>query len=192
MHERRLISTETAKTIADGIAVKSPGDYCFKHIEKYVDDVFVINDDKIASTVFSLMERARLITEGAGATALAGVLHGIVPRHKKVAVVLSGGNIDINQVSRIIDRGLIKSGRMVRLVMIVRDMPGLLCECLGLMASTGANIISISQDRLDRALPLGFVLVEVAVETRNRGHIDQVLHVLNSSGFDARIDDHIH
>lgn len=192
VREHRIITTNTASTIADGIAVKIPGEYCFNHIEHYVDDVFVVNDDKIASTIFMLMERGRLIAEGAGATALAAVLHGVIPRHKKIAAVVSGGNIDINLISRIIDRGLIRTGRMVRIAMTAQDRPGILRDCLSIIANTGANITSISQDRLERDLPLGFVLVEVAVETRNREHVDDVLIKLHEAGFDARIDDHIH
>jgi len=192
VREGRLMTTDTATTIADGIAVKIPGDFCYKHIEHYVDDVFVVNDDKIAATIFMLMERSRIISEGAGATALAAVLNGIIPKHKKIVSIVSGGNIDINLISRIIDRGLIRSGRMVRIAMTAQDRPGILRDCLSIIATTGANITSISQDRLERDLPLGFVLVEVAVETRNRDNIDEVLAKLHASGFDARIDDHIH
>jgi threonine dehydratase len=139
-----------------------------------------------------MMERTRLLAEGAGAIATAAILHELVPRHKKIAAIVSGGNIDINLVSRLIDRGLMKTGRMVKIVMSAQDRPGILRDCLGIIASTGANIISISQDRLERDLPIGSVLVEVAVETRTREHIEQVVGNLRQGGFDARIDDHLH
>lgn len=187
LREHHLVALNNASTIADGIAVKTPGSYCFEHIERYVDDIFVVNEDKIASTIFIMMERARLIVEGAGAVAAAAVLHKIVPPHKKIAAIVSGGNIDVNLISRIIDRELIKSGRMVRLAMIVKDSPGMLRDCLNIIASAGANVNSISQDRLECDLPVGSAHLEIALETRNKDHIEEIMQKLRKAGFDANI-----
>lgn len=184
--KNEICRLSTAQTIADGIAVKCPGSLTFEIIQQYVDDVVTVGDEEIASTILLLLERAKLVAEGAGATALAALLYGKVNlKNKKVAVVLSGGNIDVNFISRIIEKGLAKTGRNAKLTTIMPDKPGALQHFLGIIAENRANVISIQHDRLDADIPLDKAQVDIVLETQSTTHIEKIIENLKKYGYDV-------
>lgn len=176
-----------AVTMADGIAVKVPGDLTFAIIDKYVDDIVVVDDEAIATTILMLLERAKLMVEGAGAVSLAALLHGKVPAQGKVVSVISGGNIDVNIISRIIERGLVKAGRRVKISTMVVDRPGALHRLLSIIAALRANVIHIYHDRVERNVPIGQAIVEVGLETRDAMHTEEILATLRQEGYNVEV-----
>lgn len=176
-----------AVTMADGIAVKVPGDLTFAIIDKYVDDIVVIDDEAIASTILMLLERAKLMVEGAGAVSLAALLHGKIPAKGKVVSVISGGNIDVNMISRIIERGLVKAGRRVKISTMVVDRPGALHRLLTMIAALKANVIHVYHDRVERNVPIGQSIVEVGLETRDTLHTEEILATLRKEGYNVEV-----
>ncbi|HEX2925285.1 MAG TPA: pyridoxal-phosphate dependent enzyme, partial [Ruminiclostridium sp.] len=182
-----LITTDEARTIADGIAVKEPGTLTFPIIEKYVDDIVVIDDEAIASSILMLLERAKLMVEGAGAITLAAILNGKIPDKGKVVGVVSGGNVDVNFISRIIERGLVKAGRRVRISTTLADRPGALQNFLTVIAQTNANVLHVLQDRVERHVALGKAVVEVSLETRDVIHTESILSSLRQKGYDVKV-----
>lgn len=181
------IETAEAVTLADGIAVKRPGDITFNHIQRYVDDVFVVKDEDIAATILLLLERSKMVVEGAGAVGLTSILHNCVPHHNKVATILSGGNIDINFVSRIIENGLIKAGRRVKLVTNLIDRPGELRKFIETIAEHQANIVYIYHEHAGQNLPIGHTNVEIDLETRDNKHAEVVVASLRQAGYRVEI-----
>jgi len=181
----KLCSLTTASTIADGIAVKCPGDLTFELLEKYLDDVVTVDDEEIASTILLLLERAKLIVEGAGAVSLAALLYHKIPLTGlgKVAAVLSGGNIDVNFISLIIEKGMVKAGRHIRMATTIVDKPGRLQSFLAVIAQERGNIISITHDRAQAYLPVDKARVEAVVETQGREHSRRIIQALQSKGF---------
>lgn len=179
----------SALTIADGIAVKCPGTVTFDLIQKYMDDVVTVSDEEIASTILLLLERSKLVAEGSGAAALAALVYRKnLLKDQKVAVLISGGNIDVNFMSRIIEKGLVKTGRNVKLVTAILDKPGNLQHFLSIIAENKANVISIFHDRLDPNLPLNKAQVEVVLETQSGEHVAQLIANLKKQGYGVNID----
>ena len=176
-------ATPDAVTMADGIAVKVPGDLTFPVIDKYVDDIVVVDDENTASTILMLLERAKLMVEGAGAVSLAAVLQNLIPVTGKVVSVISGGNIDVNFISRIIERGLVKAGRRIKISTHVLDRPGSLQRLLAVIAKLNANVINIYHDRIERNVPLGQSVVEISLETRDALHSDEIVMGLRREGY---------
>lgn len=182
-----LAALKSVDTIADGIAVKRPGELTYRVISEYVDHIVTVEEEEIAHAISLLMERAKLIVEGAGATTLAAVLNNkIHMQGKKVAVVLSGGNIDLDMVSTIINRGMVKAGRRVTLITSLEDSPGALSELLGIISRTGANVISIIHDRLCPDISLKQAQVELTLETKDEEHIDKIITMLNKDGYQVK------
>jgi len=185
---QKICQLTTAQTIADGIAVKCPGELTFELIEKYVDDIVTVSDEEIASTILLLLERAKLVAEGSGAASLAAVLYRQdLLKNKKVAVVISGGNIDVNFTSRIIEKGLVKTGRNAELRTIIDDRPGALQQLLSIIAANKANVISINHHRLDPDIPLNKAQVDVLLETQSREHVEMIMKDLNSRGYNVQV-----
>lgn len=178
-----LKGTASAVTIADGIAVKTPGDLSFSIIDKYVDDIVVVDDESIAAAILMLLERSKLMVEGAGAVSLAALLQGLTPVKGKVAAVISGGNVDVNFISRIIERGLVKAGRRVKLSTYILDRPGELQRLLAVVAELQANVINIYHDRLEQNVPIGESVVELRLETRDALHTDAIVGSLRKKGY---------
>ncbi|WP_341473988.1 threonine ammonia-lyase [Desulfofundulus thermobenzoicus] len=173
-----------AATIADGISVRRPGEFVLEMIHRYVDDVVLVDDEEIARAILMLLERSKIVVEGAGAAGLAALLHGRLSlTGLKVAVVLSGGNIDVNILSMIIERGLVKSGRRLRLRTVVTDQPGSLQRLLALLAAAGVNVISVHHDRIKPQVPLKQAEVELFLETRDPAHVEAVLSTLGREGY---------
>ncbi|MDR3559920.1 MAG: threonine ammonia-lyase [Negativicutes bacterium] len=184
-HTRKTISE--AVTMADGIAVKAPGDLTFALIEKYVDDVVVIDDEATSNTILMLLERAKMMVEGAGAVSLAAILHGKIPVTGKVVSVISGGNIDVNIISRIIERGLVKAGRRIKISTMVDDRPGALQRLLAAIAVVRANVIHVYHDRVEHDVPIGKAVVEVGLETRDALHTEELLASLRKEGYQVQV-----
>lgn len=184
---RVIKTTPDAVTMADGIAVKVPGDLTFPLIDKYVDDIVVIDDEAIAGTILMLLERAKLMVEGAGAVTLAALLHGKIPNKGKIVTVISGGNIDVNMISRIIERGLVKAGRRVKITTLIIDRPGALQRLLSIIAEARANVVSVYHDRVERNVPIGQAVVEISLETRDALHTDELLAKLRQQGYHVEI-----
>ncbi len=180
----------TASTIADGISVKRPGQHTFEVIQKYVDDLVTVDEEEIANAILLLLERDKAVVEGAGAVGLAALLNGRIPKAKgrKVAVVLSGGNIDVNVISRIIERGLLKDGRLVRLVVRIADRPGMLAKLVSAIAEQGANVTEIYHNRIYSKTSLGEVAVEVTLETRGRTHVNELVGLLQAKGWAVEVE----
>ena len=182
-HAGKWVETPEAQTIADGIAVKSPGKITFDLIQKYVDDIFVVKDDDIAATILLMMERAKMISEGAGAIGLAAMLHGNIPHADKTAAVISGGNIDVNMISRIIENGLVKSGRRIKLLTHLTDRPGELRRFVSYIEEYKANIVYVYHEHAGRNLPIGQTQVEMDLETRDHAHAEILVAALRRAGY---------
>lgn len=182
----KLCTLASAITIADGIAVKCPGTLTFQILRQYIDAVITVDDEEIASTILLLIERAKLIVEGAGAVSLTALLYNkeqLDIAGKKVAVILSGGNIDVNFISLIIEKGLVKAGRHIRMATTILDKPGKLQDFLSVIAQERGNVLSINHDRAQAYLPVDKARVEAVVETQGREHGQRIIQALRDKGF---------
>lgn len=174
----------SAHTIADGIAVKCPGELTYQLLEQYLDDVVTVTDEEIASTILLLLERAKLMVEGAGAAALAAILYHKYPVvDKKTVAVISGGNIDVNMISLIIEKGLVKTGRRIGISTTMMDKPGNLQDFLQSIAKERGNIISIEHDRAQAYLPVDKARVKTVLEIQGKEHLEKIINSLESKGF---------
>ena len=173
-----------ADTIADGIAVRLPGELTFKLIQSYVDDIVTVDEEEIAKSILMLLERSKLVVEGSGAVGVAALLQCRVDLSgATVAVILSGGNIDMNVISTIIERGLIRAGRRLRLRTMLSDRPGSLHGLLARITTCQANVISIYHDRTNPLVPIKQAEVELVLETRDCNHIDTIMATLQGFGY---------
>jgi threonine dehydratase len=171
-------------TIADGIAVRRAGQQTLTLIEKYVDEVVAVEEEEIASGILTLLEREKTLAEGAGATAVAALLHHKTSlRGGKTVALVSGGNIDVSLLSRIIQRGLVKDGRLVRLQVHLPDRPGSLHQLTKLIAAHHANIVELQFDRAYYGVSLGDTLIDITLETRGADQIQQLLAALVEAGY---------
>lgn len=178
------MESEGTCTFADGIAIRKPGALAFSIVQDCVDEIVTVDDEEIAGAILALLERSKIVAEGAGATGLAALLYQKAPlAGLKTVVLLSGGNIDVNILSIIIERGLAKTGRYVRLRALVTDRPGSLNRLLALAAAAQANVISVTHDRIRPTIPLKQAEIELVLETRNREHIDEIISLLSRHGF---------
>ena len=186
----RIVAIESADTIADGIAVKRPGDLTFPLIERYVDDIVAVDEVEIARAVHMLLERQKLLAEGAGAVALAALATGRIPvrRGEAVVVILSGGNIDLNLAGRIVDRGLVADGRLARLAVTVSDRPGSLALLTRLVAEAGANVLEVAHGRAFADISVRDVEIVMLLETRGTEHANAIMKLLDDHGVAVRRD----
>lgn len=183
-HAGKWGASDMAVTFADGIAVKNPGDLTFKMAQKYVDDMVTVSDDEIAAAILNLMERQKLVSEGAGAAPVAAAMFGKLPlQGKRTVCVISGGNIDVNILSRVINRGLAMSGRKATLAIKLTDKPGQLEQVSRIIASLGANVVSVDYDLSDPDLPISACTLRVGMETRDQAQIDAIKERLIDEGF---------
>ncbi len=175
------------QTIADGIAVKTPGDLTFDLVKKYVDGIYTVTDDEIALAILTLLEQQKLISEGAGAVPVAAVLAGKIPDidGKNVCCLVSGGNIDVTILSRVIERGLKMSGRKANITIALSDKPGQLSDVSNIIAETGANVTSVSYDSTDLDMNITDCYLRIAVETRDYAHIVAIKQALKDAGFEV-------
>lgn len=177
-------ASDTASTFADGIAVKNPGEITFQMVRKYVDDIVTVSDDEIAAAILNLMERQKVVAEGAGAVPVAAAMFDKLPlAGKRIVCVVSGGNIDVNILSRVINRGLAMSGRKVTMEIRLTDKPGQLQQVSTIIAELGANVVSVDYDLSDPDLPISSCTLRVGMETRDQAQIDQIRAKLVGEGF---------
>lgn len=179
----QLIELPSVSTIADGIAVKRPGDLTFQLCRDYVDEIVTVTEDEIASAILTLMETQKTVAEGAGATSVAAALFGLVDTNLKTVCLVSGGNIDVTILSRVITKGLTKAGRLTKLTTKVTDKPGQLAALLLLIAKTGANIVSIDHRREDKKTEVNSCVVSMVLETRDSAHVDEVYRALDRAHY---------
>ena len=174
----------SVSTIADGIAVKRPGNNTFNLCSKYVDKIVTVTDDEISAAILALMEQHKLVTEGAGACAVAAAMFGKVDiTGKKTVCILSGGNIDVTILSRVIKRGLLMSGRTSQLTVELVDKPGQLVGVSKIIAGLGGNVISIHHERANEGSDVNGCYLRITLETRNFEHIDTIRKALSDAGF---------
>jgi threonine dehydratase len=186
LREGQPVRIEAARTIADGINVGQVGGLPFDIVRRLVDDVVTVDEEEIAEAILDLLEQEKLVAEGAGAAPLAALIHRELPTAgKTVVVVIGGGNIDVNLLSRIIDRGLAKSGRIMRVRILVPDLPGSLARILAIIAAREANILRVDHDRAAASLELGQASVDIVAETRGFDHITSILETLRAHGLAA-------
>ncbi len=183
--EGQPVSVETQPTLADGTRISRLGELTYPLIEKYVDQVVQVSEDHISQAMLLLLERRRIVAEGAGALGLAAFLADEVPQlaGKKVVLLISGGNVDSNLLGRIIDQGLVRSGRIFRFWVVLPDVPGALAGLLGEVAGAQANVLHISHDRLGKDLPPHQTRVRLEIETRGFAHAEELAAWLGESGY---------
>ncbi|MGH9451440.1 MAG: threonine ammonia-lyase [Terriglobia bacterium] len=178
------VTVEPAVTVADGIAVRRAGDLTLPLVEHYVDEIVTVEEEDIASAILVLLEREKTLAEGAGATALAALLQGKTRlRGERTAVLVCGGNIDVTLLARIIERGMVKDGRMVRLRIHLLDRPGALHELTGIIAEHRANIVELLFDRAYYGVNLSETVIDVTFETRDPGQVSELLAALTANGY---------
>ena len=171
-------------TIADGIAVKEPGVNTFDFCSRYVDEIVTVSEDELAAAILALIEQQKLVAEGAGAVAVAAAMFDKVPiKGKKIVCVVSGGNIDVTSLNRVITRGLVKSGRNFTLKLDVGDKPGQLSGVCSAVGERGGNIISVTHDRINTSTAINGCIIRLEVETRDAGHIDDIRQTLLGLGY---------
>lgn len=181
-HEYRTLPC--VNTFADGIAVKTPGETTFNMVSKYVDDIVTVSEDEISAAILSLIEKQKIIAEGAGATPVAAALFNKLPiAGKKTVCLISGGNIDVNILSRVITRGQVISGRKTNLMIALEDKPGQLLRVSDIISSCGANVISVHHDRADANMPITSCFLKLSLETRDAQQIEQIKQNLKAAGF---------
>ena len=187
MHE--IHALQGVNTIADGIAVKCPGGITFPLVEKYVDDIVTVTDDEIAVAILDLMEKQKLVSEGAGAVAVAAALSGRIPVSKgRTVLLVSGGNIDVTVLSRVINRALRREGRLADITTELIDKPGQLVEVSSIIAEAGANVTGVFHDKNGNEKELNNCTLRVTMETRDHAHIEEIKDALRDHGFQLRGD----
>lgn len=175
-------------TIAEGIAVKRPGELTRKIVAALVEDIVVVGEDALEQAVLLMLEIEKSVTEGAGAAALAAVVANRARfAGKRVGIVISGGNIDARVLSAILMRGLVRSGRLVRIRVDISDQPGLLGRVANLIGNAGGNIVEVYHQRLFHDVPLKMAELDVVIETRDPRHVDEILAVLRAAGLPANL-----
>src|SRR5574344_2015477 len=175
---------EKVSTIADGIAVKKPGEITYEMVKNYVDDIALVTEDEIAAAILALIEKQKMIAEGAGAVSVAAAMfHKFPIEGKRVVSLISGGNIDVTSLSRVIDRGLMKSGRTTNLLIELADKPGQLMEVSRIIAQCGGNVTSVHHERNGETESINGCYLRLTLETRNYDHVQEITKALNDAGF---------
>ena len=184
VHLHRMIHLNSVSTIADGIAVKEPGINTFDLCNRYVDEIVTVSDEEIAAAILYLMEKQKLVSEGAGAVSVAAVMTGKIPvKGKKVVCLVSGGNIDVNTLNRVIARGLKVGGRLSNLTIDLADKPGQLLGVCNVIANLGGNVLAINHERTGHNRSINDCTIRIELETRNHEHIQQIKEGLHENGF---------
>ena len=182
--EGKIKKLASVTTIADGIAVKEPGDLTFDIVSQYVDELVTVTDDEVAAAILALIEQQKLCAEGAGAVSVAAAMFNKVPvAGKKVVCLVSGGNIDVTILSRVIDRGLLKSGRTLSIQVNLVDKPGQLQGVANCIADAGGNVTYINHEKATEDMSITDAYLRITMETKNFEHIDEILTALSDNGF---------
>ena len=184
LRHQQIITLPKVDTIADGIKVKTPGKLTYELCRSYVDEVVTVSENEIASAILTVLEKQKLVVEGAGAVGVAAAMYGKVNlQGKTVCALLSGGNLDVTMLERIITHGLAKEGRTASFATILPDQPKTLATFLNIVSSTGVNILEVNHERNDLKAPIGSVVVHVLAETRDRNHIATLYRHLQEQGY---------
>lgn len=184
VQDKKIEELDSVSTIADGIAVKKPGNLTYEICSKYVDEIVTVSDDEISAAILALMEQHKLVTEGAGAVAVAAAMFGKLNLEgKKTVCLLSGGNIDVTILSRVIKRGLLMSGRTCQLMIELVDKPGQLKNVSRIIADLGGNVISVHHERANEGSNVNGCYLRIVLETRNYEHIAEIQSALRDFGF---------
>lgn len=184
VRDGKVETLKSVATIADGIAVKQPGDLTFQLCKQYVDEIVTVTDDEISSAILALIEQHKMIAEGAGAVAVAAVMFGKIPTDgKKICCIVSGGNIDVTILSRVIKRGLLMSGRNYAMTIELPDRPGQLSHVSRIVSELGANVIAVNHERSNEGSDVNGCFLRIEIETRNFDHIQQIRNQLVAEGF---------
>lgn len=184
IEQHHPVTIDPATTIADGIAVRRAGEVTFPMVEHYVDEIVTVDEDEIASAILMLLEREKTLAEGAGAVALAALLqHKTTLKNAHTAVLVCGGNIDVTLLARIIERGLVQDGRLIRLRIHLLDKPGALAELTRLIAQHRANIVDTLHNRAYYGVNLGDTVIDITMETRGREQVAELLTALTAEGY---------
>jgi len=182
-----VVEVAQANTIADGIAVKKPSPRTLQYLKKYVDEMVTVADEEIATTIVTLLERMKILVEGAGAAALTALIARKAVPKGRTAVVLSGGNIDIKLIEGLIERTMLRSGRYLRLFTAVDDRPGGLAGLLKGVAEARGNVIEVIHNRTSATVPIGQTGVEILIETRDAAHIEELTSRLKAAGYPVQL-----
>ena len=184
IHANRILTLPSVHTIADGIQVKTPGDLTFDLVRQYVDDVVTVKEGEIASAILTVLEKQKLVAEGAGAVGIAAAMyHKVNTEGKTVCALLSGGNVDVTMLERILTRGLAKEGRTVSLATVLPDQPHALASFLEVVSSLGANVLDVNHERRNTKAAIGSCVVNLSVETRDKAHIQELFGCLRRKGY---------
>lgn len=184
VRDNKIERLDSVSTIADGIAVKEPGENTFEYCKKYVDGIVTVSDDEIAAAILALIEQQKLIAEGAGAVSVAAVMFNKIPvKGKKVVCLVSGGNIDVTILSRVIKRGLLTSGRSYSLTVELIDKPGQLKGVSNIIADLGGNVISVHHERASENSDINGCYLRIGLETRNFEHVELIKNELIKQGY---------
>ena len=191
--DHKYETLSSVNTFADGIAVKTPGENTYEMICKYVDDIVTVSEDEIATAILSLIEKKKLIAEGAGATPVAAAIFNKLPiKGKKTVCLVSGGNIDVNILSRVITRGQITTGRKADLVIALDDRPGQLRQVSEIVSSCGANVVGVQHNRSDVNMPITGCYLKLELETRDQAQIEEIKTKLLAAGFNLLNNNAVH
>ncbi|MEF3255295.1 MAG: threonine ammonia-lyase [Deferribacterales bacterium] len=183
-----IVKLTNSNTIAEGIAVKEPGDITYRYCRELVDDILIVNENEIAFAILQFIEKSKLVVEGAGASTLATILsRKIDVAGKNTVLILSGGNIDVNLLTRVFYKGMATTGRFLELSIILKDTPGSLAIITKDVADLGANILDIRHFRYDTNLPVGSTKVIFHLETKGSSHIEEIIKTLTEKGYDIGI-----
>lgn len=192
-HDHKYETLEHVNTFADGIAVKTPGETTYDIISKYVDDIVTVSEDEIATAILTLIEKQKLIAEGAGATPVAAAIFDKLPlKGKKTVCLVSGGNIDVNILSRVITRGQVTSGRRADLVIVLEDRPGQLRQVSDIVSQCGANVVGVQHNRSDANMAITGCFLKLELETRDAKQIQEIKDKLTAAGFSLLNDKAVH
>lgn len=184
INNSKITRLKNVSTIADGIAVKEPGVNTFALCQQYIDEIVTVTDDEISTAILTLIEQQKLITEGAGAVAVAAVLFDKIPvAGKKIVCILSGGNIDVTILSRVIKRGLLTSGRSYCMTIELLDKPGQLKGVSAILANLGGNVVSVHHERANEGSDINGCYLRIMLETRNYEHINEIRQSLTKAGY---------
>jgi threonine dehydratase len=186
---RKVVCVEARRTIADGIAVKQPGELTFKIIQEKVDEIVLVEEEQIAYAILTLLERKKILAEGAGAVPVGALLDpsAPIPKGSKVVLVISGGNVDTPLLDRILRQGLMRNGRMMKFGVILDDVPGSLARLLTLIAQLQANVLQIYHHRSEEKLPIYTSRVELELETRGWDHLNEIAEALQEAGYSIEL-----
>ena len=184
LKEGKIITLSSVDTVADGIKVKTPGDLTFDMCREYVDEVVTVSEGEIASAILTVLEKQKLVAEGAGAVGIAAAMYGKVDlQGKTVCALLSGGNVDVTMLERIITRGLAKAGRTANFATVLPDQPKTLATLLNIMSDMGVNVLEVNHERGNLKAPVGSCVVHLLVETRDAAHVQEIYETLRAQGY---------